>query len=161
MQHLVVLTSINENSEAILTNAKIWRMWLTVNSHINIHIQYIPVYFWWHSNEKNVIHTDKYYKCGYFNSLLWNFKIFFSNLDAKTLNKSTRKLCSKVEPYEHKSQTKITQNLQVPKISALQYLYHTFTWYYTICDYSVARASTEKIQLSVPWRLIDWGLWVT
>lgn len=105
MQSLLIITSFSENPGVILTNAKIWNQendWQLL-SYIKIHIQYIPVYFGLHSNEKNVIHTDKHYKSGNFNSLLWNLKILFNNHDSKTLNRSPMKLCSKVETYEHDS----------------------------------------------------------
>ena len=79
-----------------LTNANIrnqehdWQL----QSYIKIHIQYTPAYFGLHSNEKNVIHADKDYKSGNFDSLLWNLKMLFNN-HSKTLNRSPMKLCSK------------------------------------------------------------------
>lgn len=137
----------HENSKAILTNTKIWNQEYNrqLSSYINIHTQYIYVYFDLHHNEiKNIIHTSKHHNCGNFNSLLWNLKDIFEKFDFKTLNKSTIKLCCKVEPYKFQSQTKNSPNLQVPKISIIQYYCdaasHIFPCYYTIHDYSVTRA---------------------
>lgn len=121
MQNILVLTSFSKNTGIILT--KIWNQetdW-QLQSYIKIHIQYTPVYFGLHSNEKNVIHPDKHYKSGNFNSLLWNLKILFGNHDSKTLNRSIMKLCSKGWNLWAWKLNKSTQNLKAPRIAIIQF----------------------------------------